>query len=111
MAHVDYNDLKYMSSITFDEFSIVCPLIDPSDQCGEMYRRYSFSIDNIRDNFKYPHYYNGLIALSLLFSNDDSYNLTEHCRIKHILQETKESIFQVSIYAYLLLGEVVVEKI
>ena len=90
MAHVDYNDLKYMSSITFDEFSIVCPLIDPSDQCGEMYRRYSFSIDNIRDNFKYPHYYNALIALLLLFSNDESYDLIDHSLIESTFQETKE---------------------
>ena len=90
MGYVDYNDLQYMSSITFDEFSCVCPLIDPADNCGETFRGYSFCIDNIRDNFKYPHYYNALIALLLLFSNDDSYDLIEHSKIEHTFQETKE---------------------
>ena len=84
------NHLDKMSPITFKEFNSFCQVIDPEEQHGSLLSAYALGVEGIKNNFKYPHYYNGLIALSLLFSNDDSYNLTEHCRIKHILQETKE---------------------
>ena len=84
------NDLDQISPITFKELNDVCRLIDPEERCGRLLSSYALCIENVKNNFKYPHYYNGLIALSLLFSNDDSYDLIEHDRIRNILQETKE---------------------
>lgn len=84
------NDFGQISPITFKEFNDVCHVIDPEQRCGSLLSSYALCIENIKNTFKYPQYYNGLIALSLLFNNDDSYDLIEHGRIKHILQETKE---------------------
>ena len=79
-----------MSNVSFDDFSHVCQIIDPDDQNGDTFNRYSDSIDSIRYNFNYPHYYNALIALMLLFSNDASYTLEDHATIEATFQETKE---------------------
>ena len=87
---VNDNDLRQMSHITFDEFNNICQIINPEECCGELFQRYSACIEEIMKDFKYPHYYNGLIALLLLFSNDDSYDLNDHSRIEYIFQETKE---------------------
>jgi hypothetical protein len=79
-----------MSHITFEEFNTVCKVIDTDDQSSEMFERYSSCIENIKDNFKYPQYYNALIALLLLFSNDESYNLIDQSVVESTFQETKE---------------------
>jgi len=90
MGFVEYNDLQYMSHITFEEFNSVCKVIDTDDQSSQMFGRYSSCIENIKENFKYPHYYNALIALLLLFSNDESYNLIDHNVVESTFQEAKE---------------------
>ena len=79
-----------MSNVSFDDFTNVCKIIDPEDQCGEAFNRYRDSIDTIKYNFMYPHYYNALIALMLLFSNDASYILEDREKIETMFQETKE---------------------
>ena len=84
------NDLDQISPITFNEFNDICHVIDPEEGGGSLHSSYALGIENIKHTFKYPQYYNGLIALSLLFSHDDSYELSERDRIKGILQETKE---------------------
>ena len=84
------NDLDQISPITFKQFNAACQLIDPEERDGDLLSAYAIGIEHITNNFKYPHYYNGLIALLLLFSHDGSYDLIDPCRIKHILQETKE---------------------
>ena len=79
-----------MSNVSFDDFTRVCQIIDPQAQSGETFDRYLASINNIKSNFMYPHYYNALIALMLLFSNDASYNLEDPETIEAMFQETKE---------------------
>ena len=89
MGFVEYNDLKYMSHIGFHDFNKAYNLIDPVEQDGITAQKYSECIDSINDNFKYPHYYNGLIALVLLFSSDESYDLIDPSTIENMCQETK----------------------
>ena len=89
IGFVDYSDLQYMSNVTFNDFTNVCRIIDPEDQSGEAFNRYSDSINTIKYNFMYPHYYNALIALMLLFSNDSSYHLEDRDTIEAMFQETK----------------------
>ena len=84
------NHLDKMSPITFKEFNSFCQVIDPEEQHGSLLSAYALGVEGIKNNFKYPHYYNCVMALFLLFSNDDSYKLIGCCRINHIWQETKE---------------------
>ena len=79
-----------MSNVTFSEFNQICPLLDPEKQNGEFYGQFTGCILKIRQGFQYPQYYNGLIALLLLFSHDETYILTDQNRITSIFQEIKE---------------------
>ena len=79
-----------MSNITFDEFNKEFEIISTEEHCKEQFQRYSDCIKNININFKYPHYYNGVIAFLLLFSNDWSYDLSDHAYFQCIFREAKE---------------------
>ena len=83
-------DLNKMSHITFDEFCEVCKIIDPETHGGKLFHRYSNCLKNIENEFKYPHYYNGLIACLLLFSYDESYDLNDCATIDIMFHETKQ---------------------
>ena len=87
---VNDGDLREMSSVTFDQFNKACNIFNPEERFGKQCQQYSACIENINVDFKYPHYYNCLIAILLLFSNDDSYDLYDNFRILQIFQETKE---------------------
>ena len=87
---VEYNDLKYMSYIGFHDFNGVFNVIDPEEKDGINVQKYSACIDSINKSFKYPHYYNALIALVLLFSSDESYDLIGPSTIEEMCHETKK---------------------
>ena len=84
-------DITRMSNITFAEFNKEFNLISTEADCEEQFQRYSDSIKHINDNFKYPHYYNGLIAVLLLFNNDRTYDLSNHAYFEKIFQEAKDT--------------------
>ena len=90
IAIVDYSDLNHLSGVTFLQFNKICRVIDPEEENGQVYRKFSDCIDQIRNEFPYPQYYNSLIGLLLLFHNDESYQLREPSRISTIFGETKE---------------------
>ena len=89
---VDYADLIHMSNVTFSQFNRVCKIIDPKEHNGKKFQRFSDCIKKIKDEFQYPQYYNGLVALLLLFHNESTYNLSEYGRISLIFEETKELV-------------------
>jgi hypothetical protein len=85
-------DLIQLSAITFAEFNMYCPIIELKEEFGHLFERFSSCIENIKHNFQYPQYCNGLMGLLLLFSYDRSYNLLDsHC-IKLIFEECKELV-------------------
>ena len=81
-----------MSGVTFHQFNKICRVIDPEEDNGEVYRKFSHCIDQIKDEFPYPQYYNSLIGLLLLFYNDETYQLKDLARIRTIFGETKELV-------------------
>ena len=87
---VDDMDLAEMSAITFKRFNMICPIIDVTNDNEDLLRQFSNCIDNIKEDFQYPQYYNGLMGILLLFSNDDTYDLKEPHSIQSMLQEIKE---------------------
>ena len=89
---VEYADLIHMSNVTFSQFNRVCKIIDPEEQNGKKFQRFSDCIKKIKDEFQYPQYYNGLVALLLLFHSESTYDLSEYCRISQIFEETKELV-------------------
>ena len=80
-----------MSPITFESFNKACCLIDPNTLNGLPYVSYLFCIQNIKSSFRYPQFYNGLIAHLLLFNSDVSYTLTDN-RVRHIFEDAKELV-------------------
>ena len=79
-----------MSAITFDDFNSCCSIIDTQDAQQETYHRFQDCINDIKEGFQYPQYYNGLMGLLLLFHSDPSYRLRNSERVKQIFQDTKE---------------------
>ena len=75
-------DLIQLSSITFDEFNTFCPIIESGDESEILASRFSRCIAKIKEEFQYPQYYNGLMGLLLLFSNNESYELYDNQAIK-----------------------------
>ena len=90
IGHVDDTDLKTMSAITFDDFNNCCSIIDTQDSQEKTYHRFQACINDIKEGFQYPQYYNGLMGLLLLFHSDPSYRLQNSERVKQIFQDTKE---------------------
>ena len=89
---VDFADLIHLSDVTFSQFNEVCKIIHPEEHNGEKFRRFSDCIQKINDKFQYPQYYNGLVALLLVFHSDETYRLSEYSRINSIFEETKELV-------------------
>ena len=90
---VDDIDLSIMSALNFNYFNSVCPIVDPeNNQSGVLFQRFATCIENIKHEFQYPQYYNGLMGLLLLFSNDETFNLKEQIWIQQIFEETKELV-------------------
>ena len=90
---VDDIDLSLMSALNFSDFNSVCQIVDPEyNQSGVLFQRFVTCIENIKHEFQYPQYYNGLMGLLLLFSNDATYNLKEQLWIQQIFEETKELV-------------------
>ena len=83
-------DLAEMSPMTFTTFNNICQIIDESKNNGDLFQQFSDCIDDIKEEFQYPQYYNGLMGLLLLFSNDETYDLKEPHYIQSIFKETKE---------------------
>ena len=83
-------DLAEMTAMTFTKFNAICPIIEDNSGNEELLREFSNCIDDIKKEFQYPQYYNGLMGILLLFSNDDSYELKEPHHIQSVLQEIKE---------------------
>lgn len=90
---VDDIDLFVMSALSFGDFNRVCPIVDPEHtQARVLCQRFVACIDNIKHEFQYPQYYNGLMGLLLLFSNDETFNLKEKIWIQQIFEETEELV-------------------
>ena len=89
---VDDMDLFRLSEMTFLTFNMHCQIIDPELQQGDLCQRFSNCVENIKKEFQYPQYYNGLMGLLLLFNNDETYELKDHRCIERIFQETKELV-------------------
>ena len=85
-------DLIQLSAITFNEFNGACPIIDPKEQSGKLFQRFSSCIEKIKHEFQYPQYYNGLMGLLLLFKHDESYNLNDFYSIMMTFDECKELV-------------------
>ena len=81
-----------MSGVTFDQFNKICRVIDPEEDNGEVYKKFSDCIDEIGNDFPYPQYYNSLIGLLLLFHNDETYQLSDPAHIRRVFDETKELV-------------------
>ena len=81
-----------ISSISFPAFNRVCKIIDPNERSGLYYERFLACIENIKNGFEYPQYYNGLIGLLLLFSYDETYYFNDPTRIKKTFEETKRVV-------------------
>ena len=96
MQLLNDSDINQISAITFQELNDAFQLIGPEERGGELLSIYTSCIENIKTRFEYPRYYNGLIALLLLFSTDESYELIDRSRINHIFHETEE----LAIYGY-----------
>ena len=89
---VDYADLIHLSDVTFSQFNQMCQIFHPEDNNGEKFRQFSDCIKRIKDKFQYPQFYNGLVALLLVFHSDRSYHLSEYDRINSIFEEIKELV-------------------
>ena len=63
---IDDIDLSEMSAMTFTTFNSTCQIIDESKGNGDFLSQFSNCIDNIKEEFQYPQYYNGLMGLLLL---------------------------------------------
>ena len=87
---LDDIDLAEMSAMTFTKFNTICPIIKNTKENEELLQRFSSCIDDIKEEFQYPQYYNGLMGILLLFSNDDTYHLSDPTSIRSMLQEVKE---------------------
>ena len=89
---VDFSDLIHLSDVTFSQFNEVCKIFYPEEHNEDNFRRFSECIQKINDKFQYPQYYNGLVALLLVFHSDETYSLTEYKRINVIFKEIKELV-------------------
>ena len=85
-------DLIQLSSITFDEFNKFCPIIESGDESEKLASRFSRSIAKIKEGFQYPQYYNGLMGLLLLFSNNETYELYDNQAIEMKFEETRRLV-------------------
>ena len=93
---VEESDLFHLSPMTFDEFNEVCPIISVNDEPERLAYRFSNCITKIKEEFQYPQYYNGLMGLLLLYSNDKSYELSD----THKIQKKYEEIQNLAITGY-----------
>ena len=80
-------DFCHLSSITFDEFNEVCPIINKEGGSELLANHFSSCIAKAKEEFQYPQYYNGLMGLLLLFSNDRSYELFDTQKIQNKYEE------------------------
>ena len=71
MDFVNDTDLIDLSAVTFSDFNGVCLIIPEKPE--EIYQRFLTCIENMKNNFQFPQYYNGLVGLLLLFYNDENY--------------------------------------
>ena len=81
------SDLFHLSPMTFDEFNEVCPIITVHDDSERLAYRFSNCITKVKEEFQYPQYYNGLMGLLLLYSNDESYELSATKKIQRKYEE------------------------
>ena len=81
-----------MSALNFSDFNRLCPIINPDMQCSKLFQEFAVCIENIGHEFHYPQYYNGLMGLLLLFSNDATFNLKGQVSIQQMFEETKELV-------------------
>ena len=81
-----------MSAVSFDEFNTVCNIIDPTEEESRdlILKVFQSCIQNVKHEFQYPQYYNGLIALLLLFNHNEFYNLKDRSCIKLLFEESKQ---------------------
>ena len=90
MEFVNDNDLFQMSHVTIEEFRTECNFFAKHEDTLLHFEQYSSCLDKIKRGFQYPHYYSGLIALLLLFSSDETYDLDNRSQIMDMFQQTKE---------------------
>ena len=81
-----------MQAVSFQEFNKIYNIIDPHEKSENYYKRYMNCIENIKNTFQYPQYYNGLIGLLLLFSHDDSYNFNNSIGVKKSFEDTRRVV-------------------
>ena len=81
-----------MSAVSFDEFNTVCNIIDPrEEESGDLLlKMFQSCIQNVKHEFQYPQYYNGLIALLVLFNHNELYDLKDRSCITLLFEETKQ---------------------
>ena len=92
VGFVDSHSTIDMQAVSFPEFNKIYNIIDPNKKSENYYERYLSCIENIKNTFQYPQYYNGLIGLLLLFSHDDSYNFSNSIGVKKAFEDTKRVV-------------------
>ena len=68
-------DLIDMLPISFSDFNRFCPIIKEDKE--NLAHQFSKYIEDIKNSFQFPQYYNGLIGLCILFYHDENYNLKD----------------------------------
>ena len=90
MDFVNDTDLIDLSAVTFSDFNGVCLIIPEKPE--EIYQRFLTCIENMKNHFQFPQYYNGLVGLLLLFYNDENYELKDPIGVRKAFVEAKQLI-------------------
>ena len=83
-------DLIDMLPISFSDFNRYCPIIKENQE--KLVHRFSKYIENIKNSFQFPQYYNGLIGLCILFYHDENYNLKDSSKVRSAFADANELI-------------------
>ena len=83
-------DLIDLLPISFSDFNRFCPIIKENQE--NLVHRFSKYIEDIKNGFQFPQYYNGLIALCILFYHDENYNLKDSSKVRSAFADANELI-------------------
>ena len=80
MDFVSDSELIDLPAITFADFNRLCPIIKEFPE--NLSRKFSMYVEDGKNYFQFPQYYNCLVALCILFYEDENYNLKDSLGVK-----------------------------
>ena len=87
---VSDSELIDLPAITFGNFNRHCPIIK---ECPEnLSRKFEIYIEEGKKYFQFPQYYNCLVALCILFYDDENYNLKDLLNVRTAFIEANHLI-------------------